>query len=134
MPFTPAQLTKVGYRFLQERHLASYTCLQPDGSPHVTVVGFTWDAQDDVAWVITNGHSRKARNAASGGPVVLCQFDGPRWISLLGKSRLTDDQVEVATAVERYAGRYRQPKQNPQRVAIAIVVTALLGSPVFFNR
>ncbi len=131
---TPAQLTSEGRRFLHDRYLASYTCLQPDGSPHVTLVGFTWDAETGVAWVITSGRSRKARNAAAGGPVVLCQYDGPRWMSLMGTSKLTDEPTEVAAAVDRYAQRYRVPRKNPQRVAIAIAVTELLGSATFFNR
>ena len=133
MPHSPADLTSEGRQFLSDRHLASYTCLEPDGSPHVTVVGFTWDEPNNMAWIITNGASHKAVNSAAGGPVALCQFEGPQWLSVLGTSRVTEDPREVAGAVERYARRYRQPKESPERVAIAIAVTGLRGSRSFFR-
>jgi hypothetical protein len=41
------------------------------------------------------------------------------------------DPDDVATAVARYALRYRQPRENPLRVAIEISVTRVLGSAVF---
>ncbi|MEO6627093.1 MAG: pyridoxamine 5'-phosphate oxidase family protein [Aquihabitans sp.] len=132
MTRSTADLTSEGRQFLIDRHLASYTCLESDGSPHVTVVGFTWDEANETAWIITNGTSHKARNSATGGPVALCQFEGPQWLSLLGTSRVTNDPIEVAGAVERYARRYRKPKESPERVAIAITVTGLRGSQSFF--
>src|SRR3954466_12455271 len=115
--FTPAAL-----EFLSEQHLATLTTLLPDGRPHVVPVGFTWDAERRLARVITNGPSRKARNAGGGGPVVLCQLDGRRWLTLEGAAHVSDDPARVADAVERYALRYRQPRVNPTRVVIEIRV------------
>jgi hypothetical protein len=37
------------------------------------------------------------------------------------------DAVAVADAVARYARRYRQPRENPQRVVLVIEVERLLG-------
>ncbi|MFN2518791.1 MAG: pyridoxamine 5'-phosphate oxidase family protein [Jatrophihabitantaceae bacterium] len=130
-PAPAAQLTAAGLQFLRDRHLATFTSLRPDGSPHVTPVGFTWDAQRAIALVITSRTSRKARNAGLGGHVVLCQFEGRRWLALEGTSRVTADVAEVAAAVARYAERYRVPGQNPARVAIEIEVDRLLGSAEF---
>lgn len=113
---------------MTERHLATLTTLRPDGSPHVTPVGFTWDADTAVARVICSGTSRKARNAARGGLVALCQVDGRHWLTLEGRARVTAAPEEVADAVERYARRYRQPRENPHRVAVVITVTRVLGS------
>jgi PPOX class probable F420-dependent enzyme len=134
VPATPAQLTAAGLQFLRERHLATFTSLRPDGSPHVTPVGFTWDIDRGVARVITTATSRKARNAASGGPVVLCQVDGRRWVALEGTSRVSADPAEVAEAVARHTERYRVPRVNPRRVAIEIEVTRFLGSAEFVGR
>ena len=39
-----------------------------------------------------------------------------------------DDAASVAEAVERYARRYRQPRENPARVAIEISVDRILGN------
>lgn len=131
MPATAAQLTPAGRQFLRERHLATLTSLRPDGSPHVTPVGFTWDTDRGLARVITSATSRKAHNAASGGPVVLCQFDGRRWLALEGTSRVSADPGDVAEAVARYSERYRLPRVNPTRVVIEIQVTHFLGSAEF---
>lgn len=134
MSASPATVTLAGLQFLRERHLATFTSLRPDGSPHVTPVGFTWDAERGIARVITSGTSRKARNAASGGAVVLCQLDGRRWMSIEGLSRVSSDPADVAEAVARYAERYRVPRPNPARVAIEVQVIRLLGSPQLVSR
>jgi hypothetical protein len=34
----------------------------------------------------------------------------------------------VAEAEQRYAARYRQPRPNPERVALRITLTRLLGN------
>jgi PPOX class probable F420-dependent enzyme len=114
--------------FLAERHLATLTTLRPDGAPHVTAVGFTWDGEAGLVRVITNGSSRKARNAAAGGRAVVAQVDGRRWLALEGVASVSADPARVAEAVRRYAVRYRQPSENPQRVVIEIAVDRVLGS------
>jgi PPOX class probable F420-dependent enzyme len=129
----PEQLTAAGLQFLRDRHLATFTSMAPDGTPHVTPVGFTWDPERSLARVITSGTSRKARNAALGASVVLCQLDGRRWISLQGTSRVSAAPDAVADAVTRYAQRYRVPRENPARVAVEIDVTRLYGSAEFFT-
>ncbi|HEV7192601.1 MAG TPA: TIGR03618 family F420-dependent PPOX class oxidoreductase [Jatrophihabitantaceae bacterium] len=129
---TPDRLSSAGVQFLTERHLATFTSLRPDGAPHVTPVGFTWDVERHLARVITSGHSRKARNVGDGSPVVLCQLDGRRWLSLEGIARVASDTAAVREAEARYEQRYRAPRENPARVAIEISVTRLLGSAEFF--
>ena len=88
----PDQLSDAGRDFLRERHLATFTSLRADGTPHVTPVGFTWDESRLLARVITSGTSRKARHAAAGGPVVLCQVAGRRWLALEGTARVASDR------------------------------------------
>jgi PPOX class probable F420-dependent enzyme len=123
-----ALLSAAGLEFVTERHLATLTTMRPDGSPHVTPVGFTWDEAQDRAYVICSGTSRKARNVDGGGPVALCQLDGRRWLTVEGIGRVSADPADVADAVSRYASRYRQPRVNPARVAIIIMVNRVLGS------
>jgi PPOX class probable F420-dependent enzyme len=128
----PDQLSDAGRDFLRERHLATFTSLRADGTPHVTPVGFTWDESRLLARVITSGTSRKARHAAAGGPVVLCQVAGRRWLALEGTARVASDPASVADAVARYSIRYRVPRVNPARVAIEVTVSRLMGSAEFF--
>ena len=128
MSTPPAELSAAALEFVTVRHLATLTTLRPDGSPHVVPVGFTWDPEALVARVITSGTSRKARNAAAGTRAVLCQVDGRHWLSLEGTARVLDDRASVAEAVQRYAARYRVPRENPERVVIEIAVDRVLGN------
>lgn len=108
--------------FCAERFLATLTTLRSDGSPHVVPVGFTLDVKARLARVITDAGSVKARNARRGGRAVLCQVDGRRWISLEGTICVDDSAAGVADAEERYAQRYRVPRENPTRVVLVIAL------------
>ena len=115
--------------FFTERHLATLTTLRPDGTPHVVPVGVTYDAATRTARVITSGTSAKARHVRDGqGRVAVCQVDGRRWATLEGTAAVRDDAASVAEAVERYAARYRQPRENPARVVLEIAVDRILGN------
>ncbi|MCA0146268.1 pyridoxamine 5'-phosphate oxidase family protein [Blastococcus sp. LR1] len=115
--------------FFVERHLATLTTLRPDGTPHVVPVGVTYDAATRLARVITSGTSAKARHVRSGqSRVAVCSVDGRRWVTLEGTAVVRDDAESVADAVERYARRYRQPRENPARVVIEISVDRILGN------
>jgi PPOX class probable F420-dependent enzyme len=124
----PADLSPAALDFLRVRHLATLTTLRPDGTPHVTPVGFTWDLERHVARVITSRTSRKARHAETGRRAVLCQVDGRWWIALEGPARVLDDLADVTEAEARYAARYRTPRPNPQRVVVEIAVDRILGN------
>ena len=115
--------------FLAERHLATLTTLRADGSPHVVPVGVTYDAATRTARVITSGTSAKAGHVRAGQQrVAVCQVDGRRWLTLEGTAVVRDDPASVTEAERRYAVRYRQPRENPARVAIEISVDRVLGS------
>lgn len=114
--------------FWTERHLCVLTTLLPDGRPHSVPVGVALDPDEQCAWVITNIGSRKARNLIEAGPVTACQVDGARWSTLEGTGVATSDAGAVARAVERYAGRYRTPRENPTRVALRLEVGRFVAS------
>lgn len=127
----PEQLNAAALEFLAARHLATLTTLRADGTPHVVAVGFTWDNEAGVARVITNRGSQKVRNAERGGYAAITQLEGPRWLTLEGPAQVLDDEAAVAEGVERYAGRYRQPQPNPERVVIEVKVQRVLGLQTF---
>jgi F420H(2)-dependent biliverdin reductase len=134
MSLDPKALDAAALAFLSERHIGTLTTLRPDGSPHVCAIAFTWDDDAKLARVITFDGSTKVRNIeggdAGGGPparVVAAQVDGPRWLALEGRARVSRAPDVIAEAVRRHALRYRQPADNPRRVAIEIVVDRILG-------
>jgi PPOX class probable F420-dependent enzyme len=113
--------------FLAERHLGTLATLRADGSPHVVPVGFGYDPEDRTARVITFAGSQKVRNIGDGGPAVLTQVDGPRWLSLEGVARVRREPEAVEQAVRAYAQRYDPPGERADRVAIEVAVTRILG-------
>ena len=114
---------------LTERHLATLTTLRADGTPHVVPVGVTYDAATRTARVITSGTSAKARHVRAGrSRVAVCQVDGRRWVTLEGTAVVREDPAAVADAEQRYARRYKQPRENPARVVLEIAVDRVLGN------
>ncbi|TDN91935.1 TIGR03618 family F420-dependent PPOX class oxidoreductase [Microbacterium sp. BK668] len=119
-------LTDEGRDFIRRRHLATLSSLAPWGGIHAVPVGYTF--QDGVLRVISSGGSQKVRNLRRDGTATVSQFEGARWITFQGEATVRDDPDAVALAVALYAERYRQPRENPLRVAIEIVPWRVMGS------
>jgi PPOX class probable F420-dependent enzyme len=120
-------LTEQAQAFVTERHLATLSTLAADGTVHAVPVGFT--VKDGIARVIAGGSSQKVRNIRLRKHATISQYDGATWITLIGTGRVLDDPESVTEAVGLYAQRYRQPGVNPERVAILIDITKVMGSP-----
>ena len=129
---TATRLSEDGISFVTERHLATLSTLSANGSIHAVPVGFT--LHDGTAFVITTRASQKVLNARRSGHATICQVEGAGWITLVGHAEVLDDPESIALAVTRYAARYRQPRVNPERVAIAVRVERVLGSASFVER
>ena len=114
--------------FWTERRLCTVTTLRPDGTPHVVPMGVVIDPATDTAWAITSRGSRKARNLEHGGPIAVCCVDGRFWSTIEGTAVVLDDADSVAEAERRYAERYKVPRVNPDRVALRIAVSRVLGN------
>ena len=127
MATDPADLAPAALDFMSERHLATFTTLRRDGSPHVVPVGFTWDADALVARVISSRGSAKVVQARAGRRAAIAQVQGRRWITLEGTTRVLEDAASVRDAEQRYAVRYRVPRPNPQRVVVVLDVDRVLG-------
>ncbi|MEG3630714.1 TIGR03618 family F420-dependent PPOX class oxidoreductase [Streptomyces poriticola] len=122
--------------FWAERRTCFLTTLRPDGTPHLTPVGVTYDAETRTARVITDGGNKKVRNiraalaAGTAAHVAVSQVEGRRWCTLEGTAVIKDDPESVADAERRYTERYKPPRVNPDRVVIEITVTRALGTAV----
>lgn len=124
------ELTGEHLEFWRERHLCTVTTLRRDGSPHVVPMGIVVDVETGTAWGITSRTSQKVANLRAGSDprVAVCQVDGRRWSTIEGTAEVRDDEDSVAAAVRRYAERYRQPRENPDRVAVRIVISSVIGN------
>ena len=129
MSMNPQNLSQEVLSFLDERHLASLTLLRPDGSPHVTAVGFTWDQDSQLVRVITWAGSMKSKilEQQPNSRAVVCQIDGGRWLSLEGTAVVSSDEARCKEGTERYANRYRIPQDRQDRTVIEISVDQILG-------
>jgi PPOX class probable F420-dependent enzyme len=127
MSLDPANLPTATLEFLAEYHLASLTTLRADGSPHVVPVGFSYDPAEQLVRIITFEGSQKVVNARRSGRAAVSQVDGGRWLTLEGTITATTDPERVAAAIAGYAGRYREPGERPDRVALEISVDRVLG-------
>jgi PPOX class probable F420-dependent enzyme len=117
--------------FWTERHLCTLTTLRADGRPHVVPVGVALDLEERCAWVIAAGTSVKISQLRADGRLAASQVDGRRWSTLEGTGTVLTDPASVARACDRYAARYRVPRENPERVAVRIEVDRFLMSSDF---
>jgi F420H(2)-dependent biliverdin reductase len=121
-------LTEEMVAFWQERHLCTVTTLRADGSPHVVPLGVVLDAEAGLAWAITSAGTQKAVNLARDPRFAACQVDRARWATVEGRAEVLTDPDSVSEAVRRYAERYKQPRDNPQRVALRVSITRVVGN------
>jgi PPOX class probable F420-dependent enzyme len=114
--------------FWREKHHCTVTSLKPDGAPHVVPMGIVVDPSEGLAFGITSGASQKVANLRRDPRVAVCQVDRGRWSTIEGTAEVLTDPASVADAVRRYAERYREPRENPQRVAVRITITRVIGN------
>jgi len=126
MPSDPL-LSDEGIAFVTERHLATLSTMGVDGRIHVVAVGFSY--RDGIVRVITGGGSRKVANIRADSRATVSQVDGVRWLSLQGTATIEEEPEQVQLGVDLYSLRYRTPRENPERVVIALRVEHVLGSP-----
>lgn len=122
-------ITDAALEFLAEYHLATLSTLGADDRIHSVPVGITY--RDGIVRVIGSRGTQKFLNVERTGRASVNTVDGIRWISFEGPARVVDDPESVALAVALYAARYRQPRPNPDRVALEIQVERVLGSSGF---
>jgi F420H(2)-dependent biliverdin reductase len=81
-----------------------------------------------TAWAITSAGTQKAVNLARDPRFAACQVDGARWATLEGRAEVLSDPASVAEAMRRYAERYKQPRDNPRRVALRVSLGRVVGN------
>lgn len=130
MAFDPRNLPGDVLGFLQERHVGTLTTIAPDGRLHVVAIAFTYEISDGLIRMISFRTSKKVRNlrqAGDGARAAIGQVDGPRWLSFEGPACVVEDPERVAKATALHAIRYKQPSDNPLRVAMELTPERVLG-------
>lgn len=127
MPRTTADLTESELSFLADRHLGTLTTMRADGPPHVIAIAFVYDAGEGLVRIITSDNTQKVRNIERDPRVAVSQVDGPRWLTLEGEAVVTRDPDRVSAAVAAFESRYRPARDNPNRVAIELEVSRIMG-------
>jgi F420H(2)-dependent biliverdin reductase len=113
---------------LDEFHLGVLAVVRADGSPHATVVGFTYDPDARLVRIISRESARKVAHIADRAPVTLTTVVGPQWLTLAGTAEVVRDPNRVAEAVARYEARYRPAGEADNRMAIEITVDTAYGT------
>lgn len=130
MAFDPKNLPDDVLSFVRERHVGTLTTVDGRGRLHLVAIAFTYEPADGLIRMITYGTSQKAKNLRRAGDrarAAVGQVDGPRWVSFEGPAQVVDDPERVAKAVALHATRYKQPSDNPLRVAIELTPELVLG-------
>ena len=112
--------------FLHGKHTMSLASINADGSIHLVAMWYGF-LEGEIAFE-TKAKSQKVANLRRNPVVAVCQVDRGRWSTIEGRAEVRDDAGSVAEAVRRYAERYRQPRENPDRVAIRITITSVIGN------
>jgi PPOX class probable F420-dependent enzyme len=127
MAYDLAALPDLFLDSLSEFHVAVLAVTRPDGTPHATVVGFTYDPLERIARVISRAGTRKEVNIGEGAVVALTTHAGRHWMTLEGKAVVTREPDRVKEAVARYEARYFPAAPADDRIAIEVAVSRAYG-------
>jgi PPOX class probable F420-dependent enzyme len=99
--------------FLAEKRFAVVATINPDGSPHQTVMWY--ELQGDEIMMNTAQGRVKDRNLRRDPRVSLCVADGYRAVTISGRARLIDDQEIAQADIARLAVRYHGPEKGARQ-------------------
>lgn len=97
--------------FLSEPRFAVLATVNPDGSPHQTVMWY--DLDGDTILMNTAGGRAKVSNLRRDPRVSVCVEDGYRYVTVTGRARLIEDQERAQADILRLAARYQGPERAP---------------------
>jgi PPOX class probable F420-dependent enzyme len=116
--------------FLRERRFAVVATINPDGTPHQSVMWY--DLHGDELIINTQAHAVKVKNLRSDPRIYVCVEDEYHYVSVEGRAEIDDDpartQADIAALTERYEGpdarerMVRHAFSKQQRVTIHIAI------------
>jgi PPOX class probable F420-dependent enzyme len=99
-----AKLTPAVRAFLDEKRFASLATINPDGSPHQTVMWF--QLRDDHVMMNTRRNRVKDQNMVRDPRISICIEDGARYVTIAGTVAMIDDQTIAQADIKALAVRY----------------------------
>ena len=92
--------------FLQGRRFAVAATINPDGTPHQTVMWY--DLRGDSIIMNTTAGAVKVKNLRRDARIFMCIEDEYRYVNIVGRAELDFDpartQADIAALAERYEG------------------------------
>jgi PPOX class probable F420-dependent enzyme len=100
--------------FLNEKRFASLATINPDGSPHQTVMWYL--LQDGKIMMNTARGRKKDLNMVRDPRVSICVEDGYRFVTIAGTVELIEDQPRAQADIYALAVRYYGQERADQMV------------------
>ncbi len=118
-----AVLTNDQARLLLEPNFATVGTVNPDGSPHLTIVWIDWDGEH-VLFNTAAGRV-KARNLERDlrvSVLVADRADGYRWVGVRGAAELTSEGADehIDKLARKYTGEGWRPKPDERRLLVRV--------------
>jgi PPOX class probable F420-dependent enzyme len=103
------KLTPAVRAFLDEKRFASLATINPDGSPHQTVMWYA--VQGDTIMMNTKRGRIKDQNMVRDPRVSICVEDGQRYVTIAGTVAMIEDQARAQADIKALATRYDGPEE-----------------------
>jgi PPOX class probable F420-dependent enzyme len=103
------KLTPAVRAFLDEKRFASLATINPDGSPHQTVMWY--ELQGDTIMMNTKRGRIKDQNMVRDPRVSICVEDGQRYVTIAGTVAMIEDQARAQADIKALATRYDGPEE-----------------------
>ena len=134
MSTTTIELTDAQKTLLEETHYGVVTDINPDGSPHSTVI---WVDHDGRNLMFNTAYARlKTRNIERDPRVSVIVFDPAnpfqRTLTVRGRAELIDEGADdhIDRLAKKYTGLDKYPWRRPdeQRVSVRVIAEKISGT------
>jgi PPOX class probable F420-dependent enzyme len=100
--------------FLEEKRFAVLATINPDGTPHQTVMWYA--VEDDRIMMNTKRRRRKDRNLLRDQRISLCVEEGQRFVTISGRAIVDENPVLGQETIRALAVRYDGEEKADEQV------------------
>ena len=99
--------------FLEERRFAVLATINPDGSPHQTVMWY--QLRGDHVMMNTRRGRVKDHNVLRDPRMSICVEDGQRFVTIAGRVKFVEDEATAQADIKALAIRYDGPERGEEQ-------------------